>query len=157
MSLIVTDRLGQAITVTDPGLRVLTPAVLSLSGVDSVVAAGPGTGLVEVSYQGLADTLPITVSQVAASILPTRPADTMDLDQRRVAQVQVIDSGGAPISNPVLQVASDDTTLVGVQSTDTLVARYPGEVTIRVRSGSVQSSYSVMVEGVALLADGVRS
>jgi hypothetical protein len=152
-----TDRLGTAVEGAAIEFRLLTPDILDLVAGDSVVALAPGTGMIEVASLGLMDTLPIPVAPVAASIVLARTADTMELDESRVIQLQVFDSGGAPITRPALWLQSADTTVIEILSSHTVKARLPGEAGILVRSGPVEVGYLVTVEGVALLADGARS
>ena len=97
-----TDRLGTAVEGAAIEFRLLTPDILDLVAGDSVVALAPGTGMIEVVYLELVDTLPIPVAPVAASIVLARTADTMEVDESGVIPLQVFDSGGAPITRPAL-------------------------------------------------------
>lgn len=153
----VIDRLGTTVEGAAPRYRILTPGFVDLASADTLVALAEGTALVAVEYLRLADTIEVAVAPVPASIVLDRAADTLDLDEQRPVMVQVFDSGGARLTRKVLSLHSGDTSRVKVRAPDTLVAVLPGETDIVVRSGALQATVQVTVEGVALLADGVRS
>lgn len=153
----VTDRLGTTIEGAAPQYRILAPELVALASGDTLVALAEGTALVAVEYHPLADTIAIAVAPVPASMVLARVADTLDLDERRPVVVQVFDSGGTPLTRKMLRLVSSDTSRVQVRAPDTLLAVLPGETDIMVRSGALQATLQVTVEGVALLADGVRS
>ncbi len=152
------DRLGSSLPVSNVSYRNLTPGVARVAGADTVVALQPGLAMIEATIaDSVTDTVSITSVQVPASVVSARLADTVLLDQTVTPQVQVIDSGGTAIPASATTFSSSDSTIVTPQGATTLVARFPGEVTISARSGSAVGSYRVTVEGVAFRADGVRN
>lgn len=153
----VIDRLGAPIAGVSPTFRSLTPALLGLAGPDTIVALNPGTGVLESSFGGLADTVQIALTQVPASIVVSRSADTMLLDEVRAVNAQVMDSGGTPIQGAPLTITPENPAIVDLDSPGILDALLPGETSVTLTSGALSASFQVAVEGVALLADGVRT
>jgi hypothetical protein len=151
------DRLGAPIVGEVPQLRSLTPSIADLVSPDTIVALRPGVIAVEAALHGAADTVVMAVRQVAARIALARTADTIELDQRHPLPVQVYDSGGSQIADPVLTMEPDDPSVVVPDGHSTVRAALPGQTAIRVSAGSASARYEVSVEGVALLVDGVRA
>ena len=151
----VLDRLGAPLRGSKPAVRSLTPTMLSVVAGDSVRALAAGTGVIEVSYAGLADSVPISTKQVPARIVLPSATDTMDLGQSQPLAVQVLDSGGSVIATPPLALRSDNDSVVTPGTPASLNARLPGETNVSIQSGPAAANLLVTVEGVALLADGV--
>lgn len=76
------------------------PNVFSIDADGGVTAVGNGQATVTASFQGLTDTVSVTVAQVPAEVSPTSGADQRARAGRTLAepvQVHVTDVGGSPV------------------------------------------------------------
>jgi hypothetical protein len=151
------DRLGARVADAIVDLRSATPLTAVLKAPDTVIALQAGVAQIEALLPDLADTLVIPIVPIPKAITVLRAFDTLQLDSIRAMPLQVFDSGGTLIPNPVLEPSFSDTTIVRLEPTSSLRALLPGETSVAVRAGPASATYTVTVEGVALLADGIRT
>lgn len=152
----VVDRLDNEIRDAELAWRNLTPLRAEMVTGGTVVPTAPGRLRVELSAGSLVDTARMFVRQVAASVLPVRAADTVQLDSLWNLQVEVRDSNGFLILAPVVAVTSHDPSVVRPDSGLKILGLLPGTTRLTLASGPVQATTSVTVEGSALLVGGQR-
>ena len=151
------DRNGAAIGEASPSWLSLAPSLVEVNSSGHMLALGTGTVVVVAKFSGFTDSAVVSVDQVPATVVVSLDADTLELDERIKLPVQVLDSGGSVIASPHLVASSDDSAVMTPVSGDSLLATYPGAARVTVTSGAAQVTIDLIVEGVALLVDGVRT
>jgi hypothetical protein len=152
---IAVDRLGSDIPFVAPTWRNLTPLRAELLAPGTVVPTAPGRVRLEASTGPVVDTARFYVRQVVASLVASRPSDTLALDSLVPLPFEARDSNGYLIPSSRLSVTAAEPAIV-TPDTARLVARLPGTTTVTASADGVSAQADVTVEGVAILVGGGR-
>lgn len=128
----IVDASGNA-TVVRPSFKNLNPAILSISSDGWFKTLGVGTGRIIATYNGLADTITVTVGPTkAASFRIMNRVDTLAAVGHTVAVLSdARTSTGEQIMNPVIGWTSLTPAIVSVSSTGRVTALTPGVGRVR--------------------------
>ena len=147
LSAVLADRFGNVITGTAATWSSSIPAVASVDAAGNVRAVAEGSALIIGSAGGVADTIPVTVRQVAATVTATPSALTLKVNTTAQLSATVADSGGALIAAAVVTWRSENSSVARVDAAGLVTGVEGGTTSIIATSGSAADTVVVTVRG----------